>query len=111
MPKYKLTNGNTIVAEQAFVEANYPGQWTLIVEEVTQQKPKLTHRTFLKRLTATEFKAIRQAAKNDADVDMFMYLFERSQEIDLNDPDTVSGVQMLEAKSLLAAGRAAEILA
>jgi hypothetical protein len=74
-------------------------------------KPKLTHRQFLKRLTSKEFKAIRQAAKNNPDVDMFLYLFERAQEIDLADPDTVAGLQMLETAGILNAGRAAEILA
>lgn len=74
-------------------------------------KQNLTHRQFLKRLTAQEFKSILQAAKNNSDVDMFLYLFERAQEIDLADPDTLAGVQMLESAGLLANGRAAEILA
>ena len=74
-------------------------------------KQKLTHRAFLKRLTIKEFKDIRQAAKNNADVDMFLYLFERAQEIDLADPDTVAGLQMLESAGILNAGRAAEIVA
>lgn len=74
-------------------------------------KQNLTHRQFLKRLTAQEFKSIRQAANNNPDVDMFLYLFERAQEIDLADPDTLAGVQMLESAGLLANGRAAEILA
>lgn len=71
----------------------------------------LTHRQFIKRLTTAEFKKIRQAAKTDADVDMFMYLFERAQGVTMNDPDTVEGVNMLEAKNLINAGRAAAILA
>jgi hypothetical protein len=76
-----------------------------------ETKQKLTHRQFLKRLTGKEFKAIRQAAKNNPDVDMFLYLFERAQEIDLADPDTIAGLQMLETAGILNAGRAAEILA
>jgi hypothetical protein len=74
-------------------------------------KTVLTHRQFLKRLTTQEFKRIRQAAKTDGDVDMFMYQFERALDIVLQDPDTIDGVNMLEAKSLIDAGRAAAILA
>jgi hypothetical protein len=74
--------------------------------------PKIhTHRSFLKRFTGAEFKAIRSAAKNDGDVDMFMYLFERSQQVDLDDVDTIAGVQMLVTKGILTAPRAAVILA
>lgn len=73
-------------------------------------KPALTHRTFLKRLTPQEFKAIRNAAKNDGDVDMFMYLFERSQDIRTDDQDTIDGVNMLVVKGILTAQRAEVIL-
>jgi hypothetical protein len=41
----------------------------------------------------------------------YMALMELASEIDTSDADTKAGVQMLEAVGLLAAGRAAEILA
>jgi len=74
-------------------------------------KPTLTHRQFLSRFTTIEFKAIRQAAKTDADVDLFMYLFEKASEVNLNDADTIAGVNMLASKLIISAARAAEILA
>ena len=109
--RYKLKDGNIIIADAAFIAAYHPDA-TLEPEEVEAppRKTILTHREFLKRLTAIEFKAIRQAAKSNADVDMFMYLFERSGAIDIADADTMRGVQMLEAGGILAVGRAAEIL-
>lgn len=117
MARFKIKDAqgnviNTIVASQQFVEQRYPGLWEEeIVEDIPSKKRILTHREFLKRITAQEFKSIRQAAKSNADVDMFMYLFERSSVVDLDDPDTAAGVQMLEAYGLLAIGRATEILA
>lgn len=77
---------------------------------IQQNNRIITHRQFLKLLTTTEVKKIRQAAKTDADVDMFMYLFERADTVDLADHDTQLGLQMLELKTILAAGRANEII-
>lgn len=116
MPRYKIKDAqgnvvNTILADLSFVQQHYPGLFEEEVDTTPVKKPKLTHRQFLKKLTTAEFKSIRQAAKTDGDVDMFMYLFERAQEVDPNDSDTIAGVQMLELKGLVAAGRAAEILA
>lgn len=104
------SKGFTVVENMdAGVGDTFDGQ--NFTRQPSQSKAKLTHRQFLKRLTGKEFKAIRQAAKNNPDVDMFLYLFERAQEIDMADPDTVAGVQMLEAAGIINAGRAAEILA
>lgn len=71
----------------------------------------LTHVQFLKRLTAKEIKDLRQTAKNNADVDMFMYKFERAQGVNLDDPDTIAGVNLLASANVIAASRVAEILA
>ncbi len=98
---------------------NWTGvEWVLVdyVEPVIPPtpptpKPTISKVTFLKRLTSQEFKSIRQSAKNDGDVDMFMFLFEQAGDVNLEDPDTVGGVQMLVAKGILTQQRADAILA
>lgn len=104
---------NTISATESYVERKFPGMWELVPEVVRPpaRKTVLTHREFLKRLTAQEFKTIRQAAKSNAEVDMFMYLFELSSEVNLDDADTIAGVRALELAGILNAGRSTEILA
>ena len=41
----------------------------------------------------------------------YLKLMELAQEINLDDPDTIAAVQMLEQAGLIAAGRAVEVLA
>jgi hypothetical protein len=62
------------------------------------------------RMTATERKTIRAAAETNADVYDLMDLLSDSTYIDLTRPETVQGIQTLEAAGLLGAGRADEIL-
>jgi len=71
----------------------------------------LTKREFIKRLTATEYAAIKSAAAANAELDYYWQMFMLAKSVSLTDPDTIAGVQMLEGIGLLAAGRAAEILA
>lgn len=115
--KYKIKDAqgnviNTILAEQSFVEAQYPGRYEAI-EEPQPPPPRvsiLTPLAFLRRFTTQERKAIRKST--DGNVEDFLYLLERvSGEVDLDDPDTISGLTYLTAIGLLAAGRKEEILA
>lgn len=71
----------------------------------------LTKVAYLKRFTQPERIGIREAAKVNAVVEDYVELLNLAQDVDLADPETVAGVQQLEAAGLLAAGRAAEILA
>lgn len=64
----------------------------------------------LKRFTAVERKRIRAQAARNEDVQDWLELFNAAQDIRLDDPDTMAGVQSLEAAGLLQSGRAAEIL-
>jgi hypothetical protein len=71
----------------------------------------ISKREFLKRFTPTEYAAIKTAANANATLDWYWQQFLLAEFIDLADPDTVAGIQMLEGAGLLAPGRAAEILA
>ena len=73
--------------------------------------PRLTQLAFLRRMTQAERIAFRQAAKVDPVMEDFMDLLDLAQDVDLKDPDVIAGLQAAEAAGLLAAGRAAEILA
>lgn len=66
---------------------------------------------FLDRFTTDEIIAIRAAAKVSPEVDAWLYRFDRAQSVDIDDQRTITVVQNLEAAGLIAAGRAAEILA
>lgn len=70
----------------------------------------LTKREFIKKFTAAEYAGIKAAAAVNATLDYYWQMFMLAEDVTLSDPDTISGVQMLEQVGLLAAGRAAEIL-
>lgn len=62
------------------------------------------------RFTKAERTAIREAQTTDEDVSDLMYLFQVAKYIDLDRTETIGGLQLLEAKGLLGAGRAGEVL-
>jgi uncharacterized protein (DUF697 family) len=70
----------------------------------------ITKREFLKRITADEYATLKAASAANAQVDYFWQMYMLSEEIDLNHPDTIGGINALEAIGIFAAGRAAEIL-
>ena len=81
-----------------------------ILNFVDKPVRSLSKLEYLRRFTAQERIAIRTVAKTDPVLEDFMVLMDLATEINLDDPDTVSGLHMLEAAGLLDQGRAAEIL-
>ena len=71
----------------------------------------ITKLEYLRRFTTAERVAIRAAAAANPVLDDYLKLMELAQEINLDDADTIAAVQMMEQSGLIAAGRAAEILA
>jgi hypothetical protein len=71
----------------------------------------ITQLAFMRRFTDAERLAIRAAAKSSPQVEDYLDLLSKSQDVTLTDELTVAGVQALEAAGLIAAGRAVEILA
>lgn len=65
---------------------------------------------YMERFTDDELAAIYSAAKVNSSVEVWLKKFERSTEINLDDPRTVAGVQSLEGAGLIGEGRANEIL-
>jgi len=74
-------------------------------------KNSLTKFQFMSRFTSAERIAINTAATQSAELADWLDLFKLTEEMNLNDPQTIAGVQMLEAGGIIGVGRANEILA
>lgn len=70
-----------------------------------------TKKEFLFKFTPEEYAAIIAATKTNAVLDYYWQIFMVADNVLKTDPVTIGGVTALEANGLLAAGRAAEILA
>ena len=71
----------------------------------------LTKVQYMNRFTDKELADIYGAAKVIVQVEIWLEKFKLAAEINLDDPVTIGGLQAMEAAGLLAAGRAAEVLA
>jgi hypothetical protein len=121
---------NTIVADQAFVEAHFPGAWELIPEQMqppeseTPPEPaprQITRLAFRQRFSSPEKVMIEFASLDDpsapmpqrqqaAAIRVYMQDITSATFVDLDDESTITGVQTLEAGGLIGTGRAQEIL-
>ena len=113
MPIYKITStGNTILADQEFMDAHHAGDYELQPESAAPvARAPISKREFLKRFTPAEYGAIKSAAAVNAEVDYFWQQFLLADFVSLDDPDISTGLSTMEAAGLLSAGRAAEIVA
>ena len=111
--RYKIiSTGNEIVADADFMERYHANDFEQIVEPpVVERQTVLTKREFLKRFTMAEYAAVKTEAAINPSVDYFWQLFMLAEFISLDDTDAIGGVQALEVMTLIAPGRAAEILA
>lgn len=102
---------NTIIADESFVEANYPGHYRLIGEEpVPYEAPIITKVAFRFRMTDAEYVGILTVAKTDIEVAAWVETFNMVTQINLDDQRTKDGVAKLVSKDLLTQERATEIL-
>jgi len=107
---------NSIIADQSFVDSAYPGKYELVETfpqpaSIVPPKTAFTHLEIMARFTMEELASIYTAAKTTAGVEVWLDMFKLAQEINVTDPQTISGLNSLEAAGLLASGRAAQILA
>jgi len=84
------------------------GEWTAPTAVVDRT---ITPYALKARMTAAERIGIRTVAKSSAEVEDFQDMLDSARIIDLDDPALAGGLAALEAAGLLAAGRAAEVLA
>ncbi len=83
-----------------------------IVSQPVEIKPArtLTKLRYMSRFTDEELAGIYTAAKSVVQVEVWLEKFKVAEDVDLDDPATVAGVQALEAAGLLAEGRSTQIL-
>ena len=71
----------------------------------------ITKLAYMNRFTAAELAAIYTTARTVVQIEIWLEKFKLAQEINLDDPDTVAGLQAMEAGGLIGAGRALAIAA
>lgn len=114
--QYELRDENGIVINTIVLDDET--QWPVpdgcalhaLADPVSVQRKALSRLEFLRRFTAEERVAIRQASTTDPIIYDFLDLLYQAQEVRADDADTRAGLQYLETKGLLASGRATEIL-
>ena len=75
-----------------------------------QQTPIITKIAMATRLTDAEYVGIISAAKTDVEVEAWLSKFNMASQINLEDPRTFAGIDLLVTKNLLTQARATEIL-
>lgn len=95
------------------IRANYDWNPATVsfVEKDGAARRLISKLDYMNRFTDAELVAIYTAAKTNVNVEIWLEKFKLAAEINLDDPKTATGLQALEALGLIAAGRAAEILA
>lgn len=105
-----IINNPQVIVDGTLDLTNYPDILYAGVYTAPYVSRKIDKLTFLNRFTLAEMGTILSARTQDALLNAYMYKLESVQNVDLNDPDTVGGVQMLEQAGILASGRANQIL-
>ena len=102
---------NRIIADEDFVEQQYPGRYRLVGPETAPYEPAIiTKVAFRFRMTDAEYVGILSAAKTDIEVAAWIETFNMVSQINLDDPRTKDGLDNLVSKNLLTEERANEIL-
>jgi hypothetical protein len=115
---YMVTEPNgfshEIVAQQPFVEQYYPGKWVFVRPEFEEDTvvtyPPITRLAMIDRFSDAEYTGILAAAKTDVEVQGWLDRFYAVSKVDLKDPRTIDGVNMMVSKGLLTQARADSIL-
>lgn len=110
--RYRLSDGNEIIADADFIEAHYPD--AVAVAEVVVKVPRtITVLAFRDRFTDAEKIAIYTASASNVGIKVWLddLSAAQGQMVDLDDPRIIGGVNAMEYGGLIGAGRAAEILA
>ena len=81
------------------------------IEIATAPTPPMSKLDFLKRLAFAERVAIETAAETDAEVRVVKQILLAADEIKVDDPEMVAGINLYVSKGLILESRIAEILA
>jgi hypothetical protein len=101
---------NTIVADQQFVEENYPNRWRYIPDPPLPPTWIISKVAMISRFTNAEYIGILTAKKTDVEVEAWYDVFNAASIVDLQDLITIDGIKFLVGKNLLTQDRANTIL-
>lgn len=102
---------NTIIADESFVETNYPGHYRLVGPEPPPYYGTVISKiAFRFRFTDEEYVGILTAAKTNIEVASWVETFNMATTIDLANPRTATGLEKLVVANLLTQPRANQIL-
>ena len=101
---------NTIVADEEFVQKEYPGHYRQLPDPVPTPTWVITKVAMISRFTPQEYVGIVGATKTDVEVQAWYDLFQAASKVDLQDQRTIAGIESLVPKNLLTQPRATEIL-
>jgi hypothetical protein len=107
---------NTIVADEAFVQAQYPGRYRFVADEREPLQlqiplpPVITKVAMISRFTPQEYVGVVGATKTDVEVQAWYDLFQAANVVDLSDQRTIAGINSFVGKNLLTQARADAIL-
>lgn len=107
-----ISTGNTVVADAAFMDEHHGGDYELLADapQATPTKRLLTRLAFRNRFTTNEKIALYTAAESNVHLKVYLDDVNAATYIDLTLPETIAGVQLLEAAGIIGSGRANEIL-
>lgn len=107
-----ISTGNTVVADAAFMDEHHGGDYELLADapQATSTKLVLTRLAFRNRFTTNEKIALYTAAESNVQLKVYLDDVNAATYIDLTLPETIAGVQLLEAAGIIGSGRANEIL-
>lgn len=91
---------------------NEDGTFTAPPPEPVIPEPRkviLTHYEYMNRFTMDELRAIYTAAKTVVDIEIWLDKFKLAQEVNLDDPNTIDGLDKMETFQLIGVGRSSEI--
>lgn len=119
---YERDTGNVVYAYTADSATDFPEypfrDFSHVVKKpeiVAPPAREISGVSYLRRFTQAERIAIRAAAAGSAVLDDYLKLLDitiaQGGIVNLDDPDTIAAVNMLESVGLIATGRAAEVLA
>lgn len=125
MTTWQVTNRTTGEVVHAYTSdepVNWPGMsfdafnHIAVVAAAPVVQRRLTKRQYMNLFTDTELAAIYSAAKAVVQIEVWLAKFNAATpdpdgtSIDLDNPETLAGLQALEGAGLIGPGRAAEIL-
>lgn len=121
MPEFIVTRratGEVVYAYAADEATDFPefpfAQFNHTIKATIEQpapERNVTKLQYLRRFTQPERINIRDASAASPELYDYLAMLELAEDINLDDPDTIAAVGMLEAVGLIATGRAAEVLA